>query len=785
MEPAPLDPFRPIWLWPEAAGLRLWTPDETHHYPSLAMEHPMALRRATRDGRTQIRLDKVLRPLALAEDLARLLLAPGPRPRVHLANGPDFILPLQEVPFESLWLDGHPLAALATFCRHVRLDSAPSAPAPERELIIADLWPRPTPASQRPLAGLHAPLSQAASTRILPGPRLAEAFLGGTDPANYAALTLFCHGAERDDPVVSPFLGPDGRPWDLPLHNGLPPLVILLACGSDTGNLIHYGRKLLAHGARTLIAPFGRLDARAARDFLVQFLPRWSTGWRADTALQAAQARDETGWGARRLVLIGVPGLRRANRPLITELSSFALAELARHDPDLAPRAVTHLAELCTLDCFQRGANPAHAKQTLDDLLATGPDHEAGERWLFETLDNALSQHPVGRLTQAWLYPWLAQGAEQYHHERMAYYESAWRNLGEITDWAPPGVHHYWFRTAYRRGRYGEAFAALVKGLAAWPEDEFGGEGLSLGRDLANLLIEFDVPKAAVGVASALRTKLTALRPTTAMRAESHKLLDTLARAYVRCGGDGWRAALALLQRKRSDAYRHFGQDGQRELAGLLHILSWVDPVSRQAAETAAKVRAILADTADSLARIRLHPGNSTDLYLLRALAAWTWRTRQAQDLALILPFQDLWQEDLFTRLDPGPIGYLCAYLSLYHQTTGQPLPPGILSWSAARELLIGERYFLEVALFDALLGRRDEALALLGHFQNQGATLNDQLRSFSSQPNRLSSLDLPQGKLDEWQEEMVHRYRDQQILLATEGGVNISAMVFRGFIPL
>ncbi|RXL96522.1 CHAT domain-containing protein, partial [Citrobacter sp. AAK_AS5] len=83
-------------------------------------------------------------------------------------------------------------------------------------------------------------------------------------------------------------------------HNGLPPLVILLACGSDTGNLIHYGRKLLAHGARTLIAPFGRLDARAARDFLVQFLPRWSTGWRADTALQAAQARDETGWGARR-----------------------------------------------------------------------------------------------------------------------------------------------------------------------------------------------------------------------------------------------------------------------------------------------------------------------------------------------------------------------------------------------------------------------------------------------------------------------------------------------------
>ena len=785
MEPAPLDPFRPIWLWPEAVGLRLWTPDETRHYPSLAIEDPLALRRATRDGRTQLRLDRVLRPAALAEDLARLLRAPGPRPRVHLANGPDLGLPLQEIPFESLWLDGRPLADLATFCRHVRLDSAPIAPVPERELIIADLWPRLPPASQRPLAGLHAPLSQAASTRILPGPGLVEAFLGGTDPANYAALTLFCHGAERDDPVVSPFLGPDGRPWDLPLHNGLPPLVILLACGSDTGNLIHYGRKLLAHGARTLIAPFGRLDARAARDFLVQFLPRWSTGWRADTALQAAQARDETGWGARRLVLIGVPGLRRANRPLITELSSFALAELARHDPDLAPRAVTHLAELCTLDCFQRGANPAHAKQTLDDLLATGPDHEAGERWLFETLDNALSQHPVGRLTQAWLYPWLAQGAEQYHHERMAYYESAWRNLGEITDWAPPGVHHYWFRTAYRRGRYGEAFAALVKGLAACSEDEFGGEGLSLGRDLANLLIEFDIPRAAVGVASALRTKLSGLRPTTAIRAESHKLLDTLARAYVRCGGDGWRAALALLQRKRSDAYRHFGQDGQRELAGQLHILSWADPESRQAAETAVKVRAILADTSDSLVRIRLHPGNNTDLYLLRALAAWTWRTHHAQDLALILQFQDLWQEDLFTRMDPGPIGYLCAYLSLYHQATGQQVPPGILSWSAARELLIGERYFLEVALFDALLGRRDEALALLGHFQNQGAILNDQLRSFSSQPNRLSCLDLPQSKLDEWQEEMVQRYRDQQFLLGTEGGATISAMVFAGFIPL
>ena len=785
MESAPLDPFRPIWVWPEAAGLRLWTPDETHHYPSLTVDDPIALRRATRDGRTQIRLDRLLRPAALAEDLARLLRAPGPRPRVHLANTPDLILPLQEVPFESLWLDGRPLADLATFCRHVRLDKGPTSPAPERELVIADLWPRPTPGSQRLLAGLHGLLSPAACTRILLGCRLVEAFLRGTDPANYAALILICHGAERDDPAVSPFLDPDGRPWDLPLHNGLPPLVILLACGSDAGNLIHYGRELLAQGARTLIAPFGRLDAQAARDFLVQFLPRWSAGWRADTALRAAQDGDARGWGARRLVLIGAPGLRRANRPLITEVDSTALAEIARHDPDLAPQAISLLAERCTLGCFQRGGHLADAEKTLSACLGTGPDNEAGERWLFETLDKALSQVQIGRLTQAWLYPWLAQGAEQYDHERMAYYESAWRGLGTITDWAPPSVHHYWHRTAYRRGRYGEAFAALVKGLAALPGDEFGSEGASLARDLANLLIEFDVPKAAVGVASALRTKLSAVTPTTAIRAESHKLLDTLARAYVRCGGDGWRVALALLQRKRNDACRDFGQDGQRELAGLLHILSWANPGSRQAAELAMEVRAILVDPSDSLARIRLHPGNSTDLYLLRALAAWAWRTRHVQDLALIRQFQDLWQEDLFTRTDPGPIGYLCAYLNLYHQATGQQLPTAILSWSAAREMLINDRYFLEVALFDALLGQQDQGVALLGHFQQQGATLYDQLLSFSAHTDRLSSLDLPQSEWEEWQGEIVQRYHDQKTLIATAAESSIARMLHKGIIPL
>ena len=190
-------------------------------------------------------------------------------------------------------------------------------------------------------------------------------------------------------------------------------------------------------------------------------------------------------------------------------------------------------------------------------------------------------------------------------------------------------------------------------------------------------------------------------------------------------------------------------------------------------------------DPSDSLARIRLHPGNSTDLYLLRALAAWAWRTRHVQDLALIRQFQDLWQEDLFTRTDPGPIGYLCAYLNLYHQATGQQLPTAMLNWSAAREMLINDRYFLEVALFDALLGQQDQGVALLGHFQQQGATLYDQLLSFSAHTDRLSSLDLPQSEWEEWQGEIVQRYHDQKTLIATAAESSIARMLHKGIIPL
>ena len=782
----PLTPGRPIWLWPASAGLRLWTPDETHLYADVAHEDPVRLRRATRDGRTQYRLDKVLRPPALAQHLADLLRAPGPRPLIHLANGPDRDLPLQDLPFESLWLDGRTLGEIATFCRHVRLDTAPTPPAPMVDLIIADLWPKPPPGKSRPLAGLLDRLGPiGGGVRILAGPQTAEAYLRSMDPANYAALVVFCHGSEDEHPATPPLLGPSGQPWALPLNNGLPPLVVLLACGSDSGNLVRHGRSLLAHGARALIAPFGRLDADAARSFLDRFLPRWLAGGRLDAALQATQAQDKTGWGARRLVLVGAPGLRRAVHPRLEEIQDAELAAIVHRDDQRAALALLCLVERYTLRGFQQGHGLRNAEPTLRDTLSVAVGDEGAERWLFAHLDQAVRLGRIGLMTQAWLYPWLAQSAERFHHERMDHYAAAWRKLGEATTRAPASIHHYWHRTAYRHGRYGEALEELIKGLDALGPEEFWPEGAPLARDLANLLIEFNVPKAAQQVASALQTHLGTGNAGGALQAERHKLMDTLARAHLRGGGEGWRSALALLLRKRADARQLYGEQGHRELAALLHLISWADPASALAQELAREARLLLAKVDETLATIHIDQGNSTSLYLLRAFAAWVWRTGNPADADLLGRYRSLWERDLYTRRDPGPLGCICAYLNLYAQEGGYVPSQDLPSWPAGRELLSAECYYLDAAILDALLGHGPKAQAHLARFHRQGETLPQALSRLAGQRQGLAPLDLGSVDLADWAQEIAGRRHLESQILAKHHRLTPATLLACGIMPL
>jgi hypothetical protein len=782
---------RPIWLWSEGDAVRLWTPDSTAVFPAVALDQtPEDLRRLTRDAGAQLRLERVIRPPDLAHHLAELLATATGLVTLHLADRSDapgdgageLDWPLQSIPFEWLrYADAPPLIRLCV-CRHVPLSAEPAVPAAPGPVWIADLWPRQPPAP-RPLAGLPAAHPALAERlRLLPGTAATATCLAHTDPTQAAALVVFAHGLE-DDRHPAPLQDPQGRPWAIPTAHGLSPLVLLLACGTDRGNLVIYGRDLLAQGARTVIAPFGRLEPGRARGFLDTFLPRWLAGERADLALLAAQDADPDGWGARRLTLIGQPGLRCTPALPLAEQGTLALAAHCRAGGDQAPQAAALLANRLTLQCFQRGWSLGRAAEDLHRLLIGDRPDGASQRDLFQLMESAVATGLPGRLTQVWLYPRQAQGAEQHAHDRLAHYESQRAPLMAVADLAPALAYHDWNRLDYRHGRYAQALEDVIRGLRALPASGFWPDAAPLARSLANLLIEFDVPAAAVAVAQRLDERLGALPHDPMIDLERHKWADTLARARLRVGGDGWRAARGLLTGKRHAAERRYREPGHRELAWLLYATSWGAPQSA-ARGFADEVRTLLADVPASRTALAEELGNSDRQYLLRAFAVWVWRSGSVRDAALLEPYRPLLEDDLHRLTDPGPLGLTVGFLNLHASTPAgrRDDPP---CWPGARERLRGARSYLEAAAIDALLGHRDEAARSLELFHSQCAGFPATLERLAAGSAGLGALGIGPEALTDWAAEATARQQRRWSLLAGEGTPGPADLVTSGLLPL
>ena len=735
MGPVGLASEYPIWLWPEGDAIRLWTPDATWLFLEAAfLGDTLEILQAARDARDQFALDRAFNPLDLGGKLAELLAREDRWPVVRLADrppdparkAPAQDLALQTVPFEWLSLDGRPIGERVVVARHVSLDPGALIAAPEAPIHLLDLWP----SGDHPLADF----TPAEAVRTTRGRAACSALVRGTDPANYSALIVFGHGTEGTVGADQPLQNECGEPWALPIENGLPFLVVLLACGTDCGNLIKYARRLLDLGARTVIAPYGRLDAPLARGFLDLFLPGWLKGERVDTALLAARAKDTTGWGAKRLVIVGQPGLRRAFEPLLNELADENLAGISLKPGPWRTQAAAILAARVTLDCFQQREAFGTAERQLHKLLRVNDGGELGEREFFELYDQVLREELPGRLTQAWLSALLAGMAEKYDHRRMPYYERMRERLTPLRGVIHGKTYHYWNRIHYRQGRFALAFGDLITGLADIGKDRFWPyDDAPLFRSLANLFIEFDLPQAALTVLGKLDDALS-LHRTQEARDEQYKLKDSLARAHLRNGGNGgagWMNALVLNKRKREEAICEFHESGNRELAWILYVHSWGawgDPFAKEARETAGAVKEILGDL-DVEETLRKEYGNGDYWYLLRALAAWGWATGETVDL-LPEKYAPLVREAL-TKKDPGPPGFVIGFLRLYAKRAGAGhLPEDLPQWTMAREALYSERYFLEAAAFDALLDNYDKAREALERHQAQRHNVLDKIAS-------------------------------------------------------
>ncbi|MBK1645468.1 hypothetical protein CKO25_12605 [Thiocapsa imhoffii] len=594
-----------------------------------------------------------------------------------------------DCPFEWLTLDGQSLFGRLFVERHSPALFDPCLPLiPEREIAVLNLL-----ASNEPIQPADALAN--GSVRIYDGLAAVEQWLAETDLSQVGVLVVVAHGTERDG--ERPFRLPDGRPWSLPLTYGLPPLVILVACGNDAGNLLFDGQRLLSAGATSVLAPLGRPCPAAAGEFLATFAQAWRTGRRLDAILTDAQRPASAARGARLLRVLGRGDLRTSDLPELTEFSDTALVAAVRCGEDAA---LTVLIDRLTLRTLQQDFKLDQTERRLRDWLEIGRGDETGERWLGERLDSV--SETLWPLSRAWIVPLEMQLAEAHDHHRLPRLEATCSKLGYGELQMPPTFHHYWSKLYYRSGRYALALHEVAQGLSRLGVDKPCEQGAGLLGQLLALLIDMDLPAPAAVLHQWLDEAL-ARRTDVDVAWERHKLRDRAARIALRQGQI--ERAVTLYRLKRTESARFKG-NGYRELAWLLYIESWRDPHGA-AIPLAHEVESWL----DGIEVLNPEPGNADALYLLRAYAAWAWCSQQSAAIERLERFIPMLEARLFSG-DAGPPGFVFAYLHLCRRDgmPGTQPPP----WDAIATVLEEQRYFLELAAFTALLGERGMAIRLL-----------------------------------------------------------------------
>lgn len=753
-----------VWLLADGADAVLWVADDRRVDGRVRLSLAQPSRQATpptlrelRDQGARWGLDQVLVP-ALA-GLLGAALASAARVRLHL----DAALPeaWHRCPYEYLRREGQTLHGRLTVSRY-----DPPAPgptpliAPGREIVVLNHLPRTDP---------EQPWRRALGLAQVIGPAAVGQYLRQADLPHLAALIVVAHGTEdRDD---HPFRAADGRSWALPTARGLPPLVILLACGDEDGNLIDLGRQLLAAGARTVIAPLGRPSLTGAGEFLADFLPAWVAGARVDAALGAAASPPAAAGGARRLLLLGAPDLRRQGAEVPHD--AWSDDRLVRAVQQNDTRALVTLLERLTRRHLLAGESLDGAETTLRRLLGVTPANEPREQWLLGLL-SAVEPGLTGHQTRAWVGSLLALLAEAYAQDLIPRCEALRKALNTAGVTLTPRLLHGWSRLYYRRGRYGLSLRDVALGIQGMARSDPDLQTTDFLGHLLDLAIDLNLPAPARTLAVELDDILAHQHQAEADW-QRHKLRDRQARIALRTGE--LRQALTHFRLKRDEAINRYERDGARELAWLLYVSAWLpDAGPGERAEMSQwldEARAALAAQPDLGA---VGAGNYDVLYLLRACAAYGWRQGDRGALDLVLACQEPLRQRLFAvNQDPGPPGFCFAFLHLAARAGSLPGPLGTPAWEEIRTAMADHRYFFELASLAHLLGRAADAREYLDRFQAQR-----RLPAGVGFPDWFLA-----GGLSQWAQLCAGRAAFERQVLVVDGGEDVDGLAMSGLLPI
>ncbi len=718
------------WLWPEGEQLRWWTAADT---VLLSRQEPARL------------LEKIGR-------------APASSPvRLHLT---------EDWPFEEQRAFQETVAARPILRERWQLIlDVPRTVAPpdfpqRSSVTIVDLWPdTEREDGQRPrLFKFQHQLNQWVTMNLWSGISRVEQQLAHGDLSHSSVLVIIAHGSERNE--AQPFRLADGREWSLPPGIGLPPLVLLLACGSPDDHLVAYGRRLRAAGVQTVLAPTGRLDARPADRFLREFLCGWQAGGRVDALVWRAQRQPDSNYGAGRLVILGRGDLRvgRARQP-----AEWPDAELQQATRTLTPASVPALQALferLTWQCYLRDGDLEGAVDALYEALDLEYDDRDRERPLLDVLVQHGSQWAP--LTRSWVQPYQIYLAEIYDHSLLP--AESGRRLPNPQ--APHACYHR-AKRHYRLGAYPRAVAELTAGLQALPPARWPlRSGLGLLGVLVNTLIDLNLPEPAQAAFDQLDLTLSRASSASADRQRLNHW-DRRARLALRQGQS--KIALDCYRQKRQRERR----DPDRELAWLLYVAAWAD--LPEAPDFAAEVQAKL--------KARYGPdfvferGNETPAYLLRALALWAWRSGDAAAAAGVAAWTAKLVEPLGRVQDPGPFAMTLGYLHLYVQNHA-PVEAMLPDWTRIADALEREHYWFERASLACLLGRpAEEIQRALKQFRALRRAAGEELAGLPEA--------LRQRVMANWPALLKQREDEERALLLAGKPAGVAELVKPGMLPL
>lgn len=458
----------------------------------------------------------------------------------------------------------------------------------------------------------------------------------------------------------------DGNSFEIPISHPMPSRIWLLACGVN-GAMNKLAQQLLEQGCHTVIAATSQISAPEIKQFVENML--------------------DDG---------------RINKVDISWLSKIERA--TNREGSLRSLTVWGNVNLETTSCSKWN------KLTWDiehgDWCQPPLNDVTTSATFIAAYEQAMSAQAWPQ-TRKWMVTPLLWLAEIHHHPALE------QLTIEVGDHKTPEAIRGHLLAARRVGNYPQMARYLSLGLNI--PDLIEKEKSDYLGDLANLYIDLNLPESAAA-AILLHEDCHLDDPKDRSEADFRRL-DWKARTEARRGK--LHNALSIMTAKRKKAKPDTG----RELAWQLYLASWGFIAEQVPSETLNKFAKEVTEKLESVSIEDVGHGNETVAYLLRALAVYTWATKDEERLNIVKKWL-IHAENRLTDDDPGPWAYMIIYLYFQNATS-------IENYEQALCALERAHYNLEAAFLSGFVKRDHHYCTLLENFQRRRIEVTSRLNHF------------------------------------------------------